>query len=182
MSIYALGIRGTARRVFPLLTLFALTILSAWLAGCAGVGSRKESPGTEAAPAQTLKAPPTAAAAASGRKFEEPGDLDRMLDAKPMDMPAVKPASQVLAVAATQSQDPAKGKGSFRIQIGAESDVDAAQAKKAKYEKMLGGTVDMVFDAPYYKLRWGYFDSKQEAEDKILELSDLKIQGFVIKQ
>jgi hypothetical protein len=40
----------------------------------------------------------------------------------------------------------------------------------------------MVFDAPYYKLRWGYFESKQDAEDKILELSDLKIQGFVVKQ
>jgi septal ring-binding cell division protein DamX len=107
-----------------------------------------------------------------------------MLDAKPMALPAVKPASQAPApgAAAAKAPEPAKGKGSFRIQIGAESDVDAAQAKKAEYEKLLGGAVDMVFDAPYYKLRWGYFDTKQDAEDKLLELSDLKIQGFVVKQ
>jgi septal ring-binding cell division protein DamX len=110
-----------------------------------------------------------------------------MLDAKPMALPAVKPASQAPAAgaagaAAAKAPEPAKGKGNFRIQIGAESDVDAAQAKKAEYEKLLGGAVDMVFDAPYYKLRWGYFDTKQDAEDKLLELSDLKIQGFVVKQ
>jgi hypothetical protein len=47
---------------------------------------------------------------------------------------------------------------------------------------VLGGVVDVSFDAPYYKLRWGYFETKQEAQDKILELSDLNISGFVVKQ
>lgn len=109
--------------------------------------------------------------------------MDKVLDAKSMPLPAVRPATQASAApAASKTPEPAKTKGNFRIQIGAESDVDAAQAKKAQYEKMLGGTVDMVFDAPYYKLRWGYFDTKQDAEDKILELSDQKIQGFVVKQ
>jgi len=110
--------------------------------------------------------------------------VDKLLDAKPIALAAVRPASQAApgTSAAAKTPDPAKVKGNFRIQIGAESDVDAAQAKKAQYEKMLGGAVDVVFDAPYYKLRWGYFETKQDAEDKILELSDQKIQGFVVKQ
>ncbi|MDQ3002330.1 MAG: SPOR domain-containing protein, partial [Fibrobacterota bacterium] len=110
---------------------------------------------------------------------------DKLLDAKPIALAAVKPASQGSQTgsgAVKASEPPTKTKGNFRIQVGAESDVDAAQAKKQEYEKLLGGTVDVVFDAPYYKLRWGFFDSKQDAEDKILELSDHKIQGFVVKQ
>jgi hypothetical protein len=156
-------------------------LLGSWLAGCAGMQSRgdeserdeKAAPSEAAAPAVT---PSTT------RHFEEPGEIDKLLDAKPIALAAVKPASQAQAAAKAAAPEPAKGKGNFRIQVGAESDVDAAQAKKAEYEKLLGGTVDVVFDAPYYKLRWGYFDSKQDAEDKILEISDLKIQGFVVKQ
>ncbi len=121
-----------------------------------------------------------------GRKFEEPGELDKLLDAKPITLAAVKPASQAAPTGASQAKAPtekaAAVKGNFRLQIGAESDMDAAHAKKIAYEKQLGGTVDVVFDQPYYKLRWGYFDSKQDAEDKLLELSDQKIQGFVVKQ
>ncbi len=121
----------------------------------------------------------------TGKNLEEPSEVDRLLDAKPMVLAVVKPASPGTAsnYATTKPQEMASpGKGKFRIQISAESDMDAAQTKKGTYEKQLGGTVDVVFDAPYYKLRWGYFDSKQDAEDKLLELSDQKIQAFVIKQ
>lgn len=158
--------------------------LAVWIGGCAGVGSRQEERSQEA-PAPTrethIAEPGTPA---SNRNFEPPGELDKALDAKPIALAAVKPASQGQAASASAARvpEPAKGKGNFRIQIGAESDVDAAQAKKAQYEKLLGGSVDMIFDAPYYKLRWGSFETKQDAEDKILELSDLKIQGFVVKQ
>ena len=37
---------------------------------------------------------------------------------------------------------------------------DAAQAKKRDYERQLGGSVDVIFDSPYYKLRWGIFGTK----------------------
>ena len=157
---------------------------AAWLSGCAAPGPREEEPAPAAAAPSREAQGQEAGAPASNRKFEEPGELDRALDAKPLALPAVKPASQIQAAsaAASKAPEPAKGKGNFRIQIGDESDVDAAQAKKAEYERLLGGPVDMVFDAPYYKLRWGYFETKQDAEDKILELTDLKIQGFVVKQ
>jgi len=149
------------------------------------------------APAQA----PATEAPKSGKKLVAPTELEKLLDAKPITLAAVKPAgaaststtssangnsngngnSTINNGATKSSEKSSTGKGNFRLQIGAESDIDAAQAKKATYEKQLGGTVDMVFDAPYYKLRWGYFASKQDAEDKLLELSDFKIQGFVVK-
>lgn len=125
---------------------------------------------------------PKAAAAPAGR-FEEPGDLDRLVDAKPLPLAAVKPVSTGSpASPGKAAPEAASGKGRFRIQVGAESDIDAAQSKKRELERILGGTVDVVFDAPYYKLRWGFFEAKQDADDKILEISEFKIQGFVIKQ
>lgn len=181
MPVHALdSIRRTFLRAASAL---ALAGFAAWLSGCAAPGPRDEDAAPAAsAPSREAKAP-DAGYPSSNRKFEEPGELDRALDAKPLALPAVKPASQIQASgSAAKTPEPAKAKGNFRIQIGAESDVDAAQAKKAEYERMLGGAVDMVFDAPYYKLRWGYFETKQDAEDKILELTDLKIQGFVVKQ
>lgn len=164
----------------------ALALAIAWtLAGCGGIGPRgggDAEPGPEesAQVSQSREETP-----ASSKRFEEPGELDKLLDAKPIALAVVKPASQATSAGAGASKtaEPvSKGKGNFRIQVGAESDVDAAQAKKQEYEKALGGSVDVVFDAPYYKLRWGYFDSRQDAEDKVLEMSDLKIQMFVIKQ
>lgn len=157
--------------------------------GCAAASRHAE----EKAPSEGAEAQQPASGQSdvpnASKRFEEPGELDKMLDAKPIALAAVKPASQSspTAAAAPKSAEPtasapSKGKGNFRIQVGAESDLDAAQAKKAEYEKMLGGAVDVTFDAPYYKLRWGFFDTKQDAEDKLLELSDLKIQGFVVKQ
>lgn len=164
--------------------LLALALALA-LSACGGLVPREgadNKPGVEegAATAQGQEAAPV-----PSKRFEEPGELDKLLDAKPIALAAVKPASQPMSAgsgAAKSSEPVSKGKGGFRIQVGAESNVDAAQAKKQEYEKALGGTVDVVFDAPYYKLRWGYFETRQDAEDKVLEMSDLKIQMFVVKQ
>lgn len=183
MPIHILGFFRDPRTLHRGISLLAAASVAAGIFACAGTGSRTEEPTPSEAAAAPSDQAPEAAVPASGRKFQEPGELDKLLDAKPIALAAVKPASQgTPAAAAAKAPEPAKAKGNFRIQIGAESDVDAAQAKKAQYEKMLGGTVDVVFDAPYYKLRWGYFETKQDAEDKILELSDQKIQAFVVKQ
>jgi hypothetical protein len=134
-------------------------------------GGRRSEPG----PAQAQPAP--------ADRFEQPGELDRLVDAKPLPFPAVKTAaSPGTAAAARTAPEAATGKGRFRIQVGAENDIDAAQARKRELERTLGGTVDVVFDAPYYKLRWGYFETKRDADDKILEISEFKVQGFVVKQ
>jgi septal ring-binding cell division protein DamX len=177
-------VQGFRRGRIPALVGSALAL--AWaLSGCAGISQRGGETAREGSEESAQPASRQDEAPVPSKRFEEPGELDKLLDAKPIAMAAVKPASQAApsGPGAAKSAEPiSKGKGSFRIQVGAESDVDAAQAKKQEYEKVLGGTVDVVFDAPYYKLRWGYFDSKQDAEDKLLELSDLKIQMFVVKQ
>lgn len=173
---------NAARHVAYFATL--MFVVSA-ISGCAGVAGRGGDDSRTGSEETSQTASGQEPASVPAKQFEEPGELDKLLDAKPIALAAVKPASQGAQTGtgtAKASEPPAKGKGNFRIQVGAESDVDAAQAKKQEYEKLLGGTVDVVFDAPYYKLRWGFFDSKQDAEDKILELSDHKIQGFVVKQ
>jgi hypothetical protein len=161
--------------------------LSAWaIWGCAGASPRSGAEERKSAETSQASSAATEEAAVPAKKFQEPGELDKLLDAKPIALAAVKPASQASPSVSGTAKAPdaavSKGKGNFRIQVGAEADLDAAQSKKAEYEKLLGGPVDVVFDAPYYKLRWGYFETKQDAEDKLLELSDLKIQGFVVKQ
>lgn len=164
-----------------------LALALAWaLAGCGGLAPRGGGDDRSGANEGAQTSQGREEAPVPSKRFTgEPGELDNLLDAKPIALAAVKPASQSVldgAGAAKAAEPVSKGKGNFRIQIGAESDVDAAQAKKQEYQKALGGTVDVVFDAPYYKLRWGYFESRQDAEEKVLEMSDLKIQMFVIKQ
>jgi len=39
----------------------------------------------------------------------------------------------------------------------------------------------MIFDAPFYKLRGGFFKKKSEAEDKARELSLYNISAFAVK-
>ena len=120
----------------------------------------------------------------SERTFQPPNDLDRMLDANPLESKTmdahVRPAPGSTSSANENAAN--TGKGHYHIQIAAETDFDIAQAKQQEYEKKLSGGVDMIFDAPYYKLRWGSFDTRQEAEDRLLDISDLKVQGFVVKQ
>lgn len=158
--------------------------MALFLAGCAVLDRIKEEP-AEAPPYEDSRSPEIGASTAGpnpANRFEEPGELDKLLDAKPIALAPVKPSAAGGQSAAKGAEPASVGKGKFRLQIGAESDVDAAQAKKLEYDRLLGGNVDVVFDAPYYKLRWGFFDSKDQAEDKLLELSDQKIQGFVVKQ
>ncbi|MEO6096330.1 MAG: hypothetical protein ABIW76_11760 [Fibrobacteria bacterium] len=172
-----------ASGIFGILSLAPILILA--FSGCGGMAPRGDETFHAGSEEPSQPSPGQAEIPSTpNKRFEEPGDLDKLLDAKPIALATVKPASQAQPTGSVaKSPDPvSKGKGNFRIQVGAESDVDAAQAKKLEYERALGGAVDVVFDAPYYKLRWGWFDSKQDAEDKVLEMSDLRIQMFVVKQ
>jgi hypothetical protein len=142
--------------------------------------SRGEGAPEEARPGPGTSEDRAAVQSPEAGRFEEPGELDRLADARPIPLPPVKTAASAAAAPAKTPAE-AAAKGRFRIQVGAENDFDAAQEKKREYERKLGGTVDVVFDAPYYKLRWGYFETRQDAEDKILEIGEFNIQGFVIK-
>lgn len=171
--------KWTRRRIFPAL----IAALGLTLAGCAALGGAgRDADAAVSRGDAPLQDAPFAAGPPPAKKFEEPGELDKMLDAKPIALMAVKPAVTFSPAAGAGAGPAESGRGNFRLQIGAESDVDAAQAKKLELDRLLGGNVEVVFDPPYYKLRWGYFETKRDAEDKLLELSDHKIQGFVVKQ
>lgn len=167
---------------------------SAWLLACAGLPPAPPTPQNRPAETEAPKpapADPAPSPAASGKQaqriFPQAVGLDTLLDARPHKLPAVK------LTAARASEDPEKtgdGKvsaaggpeGGFRIQVDALSDIDAAQARKSVLEIKLGVKIDMTFDAPYYKLRFGGFATRREAEDKLVELAGKNVQGFIVRQ
>jgi hypothetical protein len=69
----------------------------------------------------------------------------------------------------------------YTLQFDAVANFDAAQARRARLQSQTGYDIQMLFDAPFYKLRAGYFRKKSEAEDKARELSLYNISAFVIK-
>jgi len=69
----------------------------------------------------------------------------------------------------------------YVLQFDAIANFDAAQARRAKLQIQTGYDIQMVFDAPFYKLRGGYFKKKTEAEDKARELSLSNISAFAVK-
>ena len=103
--------------------------------------------------------------------YSAPTELDKMLDAHPIPLPLNK---DTVAAAVNAPV--------FQVQLGALSDIDSAQTRKAVLEQSVGGKIDVVFDPPYYKLRFGKFATQREAEDKLLDLSEKNIQGFVVRQ
>jgi len=69
----------------------------------------------------------------------------------------------------------------YVLQFDAIANFDAAQARRSKLQAQTGYDIQMVFDAPFYKLRGGYFKKKTEAEDKVRELSLSNISAFAVK-
>ena len=102
--------------------------------------------------------------------FKAPTELDRLLDANPQPLPEIKDTVAV------------KNAVVFQVQLEALSDIDSAQARKASLEQTIGGKINLVFDPPYYKLRFGNFATKQEAEDALVDLAGKNIQGFIVRQ
>ena len=122
------------------------------------------------------------------RHFAPPTGADSLLEANPIPLPVVKPADLQAALSPVPqpvSKDTAASVTStsvFQIQVDALSDLDAAQARKTVLEQTIGDKVDVIFDPPYYKLRLGSFATRQEAEDRLLDLAEKNVQGFVVRQ
>ena len=99
----------------------------------------------------------------------EPTDLDTLfrgreykpaLSASLRD--SVKNESAVPKAAAKSS----KSDGYYMLQFESVADFDAAQRRRAQLSASTGYAVQVVFDAPFYKLRGGGWSSKKTAEDK----------------
>lgn len=74
-----------------------------------------------------------------------------------------------------------KNEGFYVLQFEAVADFDAAQRRKAQLAASSGYTIDVIFEAPFYKLRGGGWSSKKAAEDKARELSSYNVNAFVVK-
>ena len=59
----------------------------------------------------------------------------------------------------------------FRLQIFESSSVDQATKKFKKFKRILSDSLYLTFEAPFYKVRYGDFVSKEEAETEKKKLS-----------
>ena len=85
------------------------------------------------------------------------------------------------AVPGKANADKKASKDLYVLQFEAVGDFDAAQRRRAELSASTGYAIQVVFDAPFYKLRGGGWGSKKTAEDKARELSAYNINAFVVK-
>jgi hypothetical protein len=62
-------------------------------------------------------------------------------------------------------------KDGFRLQIVETSSVDEANLNLRKFREALTDSVYMIFEAPFYKLQYGNFVTKKDAEIQKLKLN-----------
>lgn len=118
-----------------------------------------------------------------------PTDLDSLFqdqEYKPVLSESLRDSSSGNSIAAAAPK-PAAGKkdgkdgGLYVLQFEAVADFDAAQRRRAQLAVSTGFTIDVVFEAPFYKLRGGGWSTKKAAEDKARELSAYNVNAFVVK-
>ncbi|MBO7384221.1 MAG: SPOR domain-containing protein [Fibrobacter sp.] len=115
----------------------------------------------------------------------EPTDLDSLFRGKEY-KPELKSSLRdtTMSQNAVGNKAAAKGKASdgyYMLQFEAVADFDAAQRRRAQISASTGYAIQVVFDAPFYKLRGGGWTSKKAADDKARELSAYNINAFVVK-
>lgn len=66
-------------------------------------------------------------------------------------------------------------KDGYRLQIFESSSVSKANKKMEKFKKILGDSLYMSFEAPFYKIQYGNFSNRDEAEQ---EKKNIARRGF----
>ena len=113
----------------------------------------------------------------------EPTDLDTLFSGKeykPVLSASLRDSSKNEAVPKAAAKA-SKSDGYYMLQFESVADFDAAQRRRAQLSASTGYSIQVVFDAPFYKLRGGGWGSKKAAEDKARELSAYNITAFVVK-
>ncbi len=116
----------------------------------------------------------------------EPTDLDSLFrgkEYKPVLSAALRDSAsgESSAVPNKVASKSSKPDGYYMLQFESVADFDAAQRRRAQISASTGYAIQVVFDAPFYKLRGGGWGSKKAAEDKARELSAYNINAFVVK-
>jgi len=108
-------------------------------------------------------------------------DLDSIFRNNEFKLPALDSSYHVNYNESTQNLASQGKEEAYTLQFDAVANFDVAQARRAKLRIQTGYGIQMIFDAPFYKLRGGYFKKKSEAEDKARELSLYNISAFPVK-
>ena len=115
----------------------------------------------------------------------EPTDIDSLFrgkEYKPELSASLRDTTDVSsAVPGKKDSKDAKGNGLYVLQFEAVGDFDAAQRRRAQISAATGYNIQVVFDAPFYKLRGGGWSTKKAADDKARELSVYNINALVVK-
>ncbi len=113
---------------------------------------------------------------------ETPTDIDSLFRGKEFQLPPLDSSYRVNYSEVPRAKNLGKEQeDAYTLQFDAIANFDAAQARRAKLLSQTGYNIQMIFDAPFYKLRGGYFKKKSEAEDKARELSLYNISAFAVK-
>lgn len=82
-----------------------------------------------------------------------------------------------------EPKEKSKGKAQtlYSIQLATVADFETAERRRGEYTRHLGSAVDIVFDPPFYKLRFGQFASQKQASNKMEDLQELGVSGFIVK-
>ncbi|MCL2261222.1 MAG: SPOR domain-containing protein [Fibromonadales bacterium] len=110
-----------------------------------------------------------------------PTDIDSLFKGKEFKLPPLDSSYRTNYNEADHAKVSAKDDGAFTLQFDAIANFDAAQARKARLQSQTGYDIQMIFDAPFYKLRGGLFKKKSDAEDKAREFALYNISAFVVK-
>lgn len=111
-------------------------------------------------------------------------DIDTLLQGREYQLPPLKASLRSQNDPAQMVQKSAKkneSEGLYTLQFDAVADFDAAQKRREDLQRRTGYSIQMVFDAPFYKLRAGSWTTKNAAEDQVRELSIHNISAFVVK-
>ncbi|MDR2732739.1 MAG: SPOR domain-containing protein [Fibromonadaceae bacterium] len=111
----------------------------------------------------------------------KPTDIDSLLKGREYQLPRLDASYRGNYGDVPQVKNTDNSNETYILQFDAVADFDAAQARRAKLQAQTGYDIQMVFDAPFYKLRGGYFKKKTDAEDKARELSLYNISAFAVK-
>jgi len=109
-------------------------------------------------------------------------DIDSLFAGREFQLPHLDSSYRIdynivsMAKSSSKEQDEA-----YTLQFDAVADFDVAQARRAKLRTQTGYDIQMIFDAPFYKLRGGGFKSKLDADDKAREFSIYNISAFPVK-
>ncbi|MDR2580126.1 MAG: SPOR domain-containing protein [Fibromonadaceae bacterium] len=110
-----------------------------------------------------------------------PTDLDSIFRGNEFKLPPLDSTHRVDYRETVQGNQQQGREELYTLQFDAVANFDAAQARRARLQSQTGYSIQMVFDAPFYKLRGGHFRRRSEAEDKARELSLDNISAFVVR-